>query len=199
MTRKYEQTRRAEQQEETRRRIAAATMELHEEVGPARTTVSAVARRAGVQRLTVYRHFPDEDRLIDACAAHWEGLNPVPDMGPWAAIREPEARLRTALGAVYAFYGRNEKIMANLLRDAPLIPHLAELVGSFGEYDAALREILLPGWNARGARRVLLRAAIGHALDFEAWRSLARRQGLGDSDAIEVAVASVRCVARGGG
>jgi AcrR family transcriptional regulator len=199
MTRKYEQTRRAEQQEETRRRIAAATMELHEEVGPARTTVSAVAQRAGVQRLTVYRHFPDEDSLIDACAAHWEGLHPVPDMGPWATIRDPEERLRTALGAVYAFYGRNEKMLANLLRDAPLIPHLAELMGSFGEYDAALREVLLTGWNARGARRELLRAAIGHALDFEAWRSLARRQGLGDSDAIEVAVATVLCVARGGG
>lgn len=197
MARKYEQRRRAEQQEETRRRITVATMELHEAVGPARTTVSAVAERAGVQRLTVYRHFPDEDSLLDACAEHWSGLNPPPDVRPWVEIRDPEERLRAALAGVYAFYGRNERTMANLLRDAPLIPHLAELMGSFGEYDAALREVLMPGWRARGRRRTLLYAAIGHALDFEAWRSLARREGLGDEEAVEVMVHAVRCVAHG--
>ena len=103
MTRRYELKRGAEQQEATRRSIVEATMGLHESVGPARTTVSAVAERAGVQRLTVYRHFPDERALLAACSGHWVATNPAPDPGPWRKIRDPQERLRRALGEIYAF------------------------------------------------------------------------------------------------
>jgi AcrR family transcriptional regulator len=197
MKRKYELKRRAEKQEETRRRIVEATVSLHESVGPARATVSAVAQRAGVQRLTVYRHFPDERALLAACSGHWVAMNPAPDPAPWRKVRDPEERLREALGEVYDFYGRTEPMMANLVRDAPKMPVLAELLAPYGQYLAAVRGILAAGWGARGKRRELLLAAIGHALDFATWRSLVRGQEMDVERAVELMVRMVRCAARG--
>ena len=196
MARRYELKRRAEKQEETRRRIVEATVGLHESVGPARTTVSAVAERAGVQRLTVYRHFPDERSLLAACSGHWVVTNPAPDPVPWRKIRDPEERLAQALGEIYAFYGRTEPMMANLVRDAPKMPALAELLAPYGDYLAAVRDILAAGWGIRGKRRGLLLAALGHALDFVAWRSLVRGQGLDDGLAVDLMVRMVRSAVR---
>ena len=197
MARKYELKRRAEKQEETRRRIVEATVGLHESVGPARTTVSAVAERAGVQRLTVYRHFPDERALLAACSGHWVATNPAPYPVPWRGIRDPEERVAEALGEIYAYYGRTEPMMVNLVRDAPKMPALAELLAPYGQYLAAVRDILAAGWGARGRRRELLLAALGHALDFATWRSLARGQGLDDGRSVDLMVRMVRCAARG--
>src|SRR5918999_3074579 len=111
--RRYEKKRRAELEAETRRRITESAVELHGSVGPARTSISAVAERAGVRRSTVYRHFPDEAALFEACSSHWEAANPPPDLGAWAAIADPDERLRTALGELYAFYRRTEPMMEN--------------------------------------------------------------------------------------
>src|SRR3954462_11550528 len=95
--RKYELKARAEAQEETRRRITEVTVQLHQEVGPAKTTISEIAKRAGVQRLTVYNNFPDEASLLGACSAHYSGEHPPPDPGTWQSIRDPVRRARTAL------------------------------------------------------------------------------------------------------
>jgi AcrR family transcriptional regulator len=175
MTRKYEQRRRAESQEETRRRIAAATAELHATVGPARTTISAIAERAGVQRLTVYRHFPTEQELFAACSAHWLAGSPPPDPAPWRAIEDPDERLATALTQLYRWYGDNEGMIGNTERDAPQLPALAEIADP-SAYLEPVREILLAGRDGG-------RAAIGHALAFSTWRSLVRGQGLSDEEA----------------
>ena len=99
--RKYELKKRAERLAETRRRITEATVELHRTVGPAATQVNEVARRAGVQRMTVYNHFPDETSLFSACSAHWRALHPAPDLAAWRAVEEPGARLRLGLGELY--------------------------------------------------------------------------------------------------
>src|ERR687883_457977 len=123
-SRPYRKRRRAELEERTRRRITEATVELHREVGPARTTISAVAERAGVQRLTVYRHFPDERSLLGACSAHWREGHPAPDPSPWPAIADPDERLRTALAAFYAYYASDEGLMAKIRRDAAVMPAL---------------------------------------------------------------------------
>src|SRR5688500_10745162 len=104
MPRKYELKKRAEAQDETRRRITEATVELHGTIGPARTTISAIAERAGVQRLTVYRHFPDERALLGACTSHWRERHPPPDPGPWTAIEDPRERAERALGELYGWY-----------------------------------------------------------------------------------------------
>jgi AcrR family transcriptional regulator len=195
--RPYTKKRRAELEEETARRITAATVELHREVGPANTTISAIAERAGVQRVTVYRHFPDEPTLLSACSAHWRASHPAPDPSAWPQIADPEERLRTALEAFYAYYRGDEAMMAKVRRDAEVMPNLAATIADLRYFMEAVVAILAAGWGARGRRRELLTAAIGHVLEFETWRSLERRQGLRPERAIELAVGTVRCAARG--
>src|SRR3712207_3151307 len=142
MTRKYDMKRRAERQEETRRRIVEATVELHETVGMARTTISAIAEKAGVQRLTVYRHFPDERALFSACSAHWNAANPPPNPASWTQIADPEERLRVALMEVYAYHQRAEPMMANFLRDAPVKPVLFEVGAPYLQVFERMRYVL---------------------------------------------------------
>src|SRR5712691_1183180 len=127
MTRKYELKQRAQSQARTRQRIVEATVELHRSVGPARTTISAIAERAGVQRLTVYRHFPDERSLFQACTGHWAVEHPRPDLSRWAAKEDPEERLRVALSEIYAYFRTTEKMAGNVRRDLPELPVLQEV------------------------------------------------------------------------
>ena len=118
MARKYTLKRRAESQAETRQRIVEAAVELHSTIGPADTTVSMIAEKAGVQRHTFYAHFPDERAMLMACSGHALELDPMPDAAAWRAIADQAERLRTALRAIYDWYARNESLMACVLRDA---------------------------------------------------------------------------------
>lgn len=194
---RYQLKRRAEQMERTRQRIARATFELHGTIGPAYTTISAIAERAGVQRLTVYRHFPDEPSLFRACTSYGYHAFPPPDPTPWWEIEDPEARLRRALSDLYAYYRGTEEVWTNVLRDLPLKPALFEVNRPFFEQMATLRERLSDGWGTRGRRKALLRATIGHAMDFHTWRSLAIGQALTDAEVVEVMARAAGCVARG--
>ena len=182
--RKYEQRLRAERQDETRRRITEATAALHQEIGPAQTTISAIAERAGVERLTVYRHFPGEGDLLLACQQHFRAQHPLPDPALWADMSAPAERLRMALVALYAYYRDTEAMTANILHDAPLMPGLAAILAGRNAYFVALHAALASDWHVAGKAQELLSAAIGHALDFETWRSLARRQRLSDEQAV---------------
>ena len=194
MTRKYDLKQRAQSQAETRRRIVEATVKLHGSVGPARTTISAIATQAGVQRLTVYRHFPDERSLFQACSSHWAVLHPRPDVSRWATLVDPGERLKVALCEIYAYYRTTEEMTANIRRDLPQLPVLREVALPFAEYWDAARAALDRGWKARGSRRGLVRAVIGHAVEFETWRSLARQQGLEDVELAEMMARLVRAV-----
>jgi AcrR family transcriptional regulator len=185
-TRRYEKKRRAELEAETRRRITESAVQLHASLGPSRTSISAVAQRAGVRRSTVYRHFPDEAALFNACSTHWGEANPVPDLGGWVAIGDPGERLRTALGELYAFYRRTEHMLVNLYRDEATMPVVRERFAGFHGYIDAARDLLVRGRPERGRRRNEVRAAIGHALAFTTWRSLTREQGLEDDQAVEL-------------
>lgn len=188
-TRPYRKARRAELEEHTRRRITESAAALHEELGPARTSVSAVAERAGVRRSTVYRHFPDEEALFAACSSHWRAANPPPDPRAWAAIEEPAERTETALRELYAFYRGTEGMYSSLLRDEPLVPIVHRLLGGFYGYLRAIQDILMAGRGLRGRAARRTRAAIGHAIAFPTWRSLTREQRLADRDA-----AALMCV-----
>src|SRR5579862_8516134 len=126
--RPYRMKVRAELEEQTRRRITESTVALHEELGPARTSISAIAERAGVRRSTVYRHFPDERALFAACSSHFRAANPPPDPSRWREIGDPALRTRAALGELYAFYGRTEPMYTSLLRDEPVVPVIRELL-----------------------------------------------------------------------
>jgi AcrR family transcriptional regulator len=179
-TRPYRKKRRAELEEQTRLRITEAAVALHERLGPAHTSVSAVAEHAGVRRSTVYRHFPDEEALFAACSSHWRAANPPPDLTAWAAIEDPKERTETALRELYAFYRRTEGMYTSLLRDEALVAPVQRGMGDFRGYLAAIQDVLMAG--RRRTRHT--RAAIGHALAFPTWRSLTREQGLSDDDAV---------------
>jgi AcrR family transcriptional regulator len=193
--RPYRKTRRAELEEETRTRITESTVALHEELGPARTSISAVAERAGVRRSTVYRHFPDEEALIDACSSHWAAANPPPAPDDWAAIEDPAERTETALHDLYSFYARTEGMYTSLLRDEPLVPVLQVKLGDFYGYLRAIQDVLMAGRGLRGRAARRTRAAIGHALAFPTWRSLVRDEGLGEGDAVALMSALVAAAA----
>ncbi len=188
--------RRTKRQEETRRRIVEATVGLHETVGMARTTISAIAEKAGVERLTVYRHFPDERALFSACTGHYMGANPPPDPASWTQVANPEERLRTALAEVYAYHRRTEPMMTNVIRDAPMHPLTREMAEPYFQLFEQMRYVLATGWGVEDERLSLLLAALGHALDFQTWHSLVRRQELDDERAVELMVNMVRCAMR---
>jgi len=184
--RPYRMKRRAELEEETRLRITESAVALHEEVGPAHTTISAIAERAGVRRSTVYRHFPDDESLFAACSSHWRAANPPPDPRAWSSIADPAARMRTALREVYSWYAHTEAMYVSLLRDEQLVPGIQARLRDFYGYLDAVGDVLAAGRGLRGRRARYVRAAIGHALAFPTWRSLAREQGLGNDDAVDL-------------
>jgi AcrR family transcriptional regulator len=189
----YEMKKRAELQRETRRRIVEATVELHRTRGPARTTIKEIARRAGVNRLTVYNHFPDVADLLRACSRHWTEQHPAPDPAPWAQIPDPQVRLRTALAELYSFYARTEPMRANVLRDAETMPALAALLeGTVVPYLEAVRDLLAEDWEVRGEGRRRLLATLKLAIDFHTWRSLERGSGLSREEAVETMLEAVR-------
>jgi AcrR family transcriptional regulator len=199
--RPYRKKRRAELEEATRQRITESAVELHGTLGPSRTSLSAVAEHAGVRRSTLYRHFPDEAALFAACSAHWRASNPPPDLERWAAIKDPDERLRAALEELYAHYRRTARMMDNLLRDADTMPTVRRTFGGFRDYITTAHETLMAGRRARGHARRRVLAATGHALAFATWRSLAREQGLDDPQAADlmcrlVAAASQRADTR---
>jgi AcrR family transcriptional regulator len=182
--RTYRKTRRADLEGQTRLRITESAVTLHEELGPARTSISAVAERAGVRRSTVYRHFPDDEALFAACSSHFRAANPPPDPGAWTGIEDPAKRTETALRELYAFYGRTERMYTSLLRDEPLVPIVHRRLGDFYGYLRVIEDSLMAGRGLRGRAAKRARAALGHALAFPTWRSLTREQGLTDREAV---------------
>jgi AcrR family transcriptional regulator len=192
--RRYEKRARAAAEEATRLRIIDAAIDLHGTTGPARTTISAIAERAGVRRATVYRHFPDERALFLGCSGTWAERNPVPDPATWTAIADPAARLEAALEALYGWYEQVEPMLTKVLRDMDAVPVIEEMQTGRRAYLAAVEDGLASGWGVRGRAATRLRAAIALALDFFAWRTLHER-GLGRADATAVMTAAVAAVA----
>lgn len=191
-SRSYRMAKRLEDVDETRHRIVEAAVELHGTVGAAQTTVAAIAARAGVQRSTVYRHFPDDDALFRACTGHWLARHPWPDPKVWAQISDPARRCRHAISELYAYYDANRAMLRNSVRDRAVMPAFVA-AGREARLEEMLR-ILAVGWAARGRRRSTLEAAIRHVLDFRTSESLA------DADLTPVAAAKlmadfVACVA----
>jgi AcrR family transcriptional regulator len=195
MARKYELKKRAEKQEETRQRIVEAIVDLHEEVGPASTTIKGIADRAGVQRLNVYRHFPDERSMFEACSAHFMQKHPAPDPTPWMQINDPIQRLRTGITELYDFFARTERMNANVLRDAAKMPELAKVAEPIEEAMHQYALGLIEPWEVSGETRHYLHAAAVHAVLFTTWQSLIREQRLDQSDAVELMVRMITCLA----
>jgi AcrR family transcriptional regulator len=191
--RKYELKKRAEAQEETRRRIVEAAVELHETLGPAQTSISAIAERAGVQRHTYYRHFPDDRSLVMACSGLYSERNPLPDPELWAGIEDPVERIATGLDELYAYYAGNEAMLANVTRDAELDPLVREAaVLRFGPGMMAIHAVLASGVPQPA------QALVGLALQFTTWRSLTRDSGLTHDQAVDTMVGAVSALSANG-
>ncbi len=178
----------------THRRITEAAIELHGTVGPARTTLSAVAKRAGVERRTLYRHFPTEADLFAACSTQYFSANPRPDLGSWRAIHDPQVRLARAIDELFAYYERTEPVLGNVLRDAALVDLARDAVAPLHAYLEEAAEILAVGRPVRGRRRHLLIAALRHTLAFSTWNSLTTN-GITRPDAAKLVTALVDAAA----
>jgi AcrR family transcriptional regulator len=170
--RPYRMSDRARSQEQTRRRIVEATMWLHETVGPRNTTISAIAERAGVQRLTVYRHFPDEAAVFLACTAHWLTLNPTPHPAVWEEIADPEARLSAALDAFYGYYARTARMWAASYRDVDEVPALQGPMAEVGRFMRAIGDALAVRLGSPPPHDDAVGATIHHGLAFSTWADL---------------------------
>jgi AcrR family transcriptional regulator len=187
--------RRAARQAETRRRIVEATMRLHTTVGPGRTSISAVAAEAGVQRHTVYAHFPDESSLFRACSHLWMQLHPFPDVGAWAGVADPAARLPHALDELYAWYESAGEELAVVFDGSHGVAGMAENLAAWEEGLSAMTGVLMSGRPERGRARVRVRAAVRHALALDTWRGIGTPQGLRRAESVALATALVAAAA----
>lgn len=186
MARSYTLKKRAESQAETRQRIVEAAVDLHSTIGPAKTTISMIAEKAGVQRHTLYSHFPDERAMLMACSGHALELDPIPDAAPWRKIADPAERLKAGLSTIYDWYARNESLSACILRDAETHELVREIMAvRYGPGIGAWHEVL-------GAKlKEKQRAMLALALSFHTWRTLAREAGLKQTDAVKAMVGAI--------
>jgi len=196
MPRRYTMRERAAATDQTRRRIIEAAVALYQARGPADTTISAVAAHAGVERLTVYRHFPDERLLLVACWDYWSMLHPLPPVHRWEAIADPRQRLRAGLDALYAYYDAAGSLLERLLLDRARMPALTDVMRPFDEWIADVRGRLLDGWGAHGRPRQWIVALVDHALSFTTWASLARSGVLQPGEAARLLCRGVADIAR---
>jgi len=184
--RPYKMKRRAELEAQTKQRITESAVELHGTLGPARTSMKAVAEHAGVPRSTVYRHFADEEALFGACSAHWAAENPPPDVTQWTQIEDPADRLTVALDELYAYYRRGAGMLDKLMRDEAAAPIVAKVFAPYHQLMVTIVEILMRGRGLRGKPRDRVRAAIGHAISFRTWQQLTEEGGSGDEEASDL-------------
>jgi AcrR family transcriptional regulator len=178
--RNYRKNARAESEAATRERIVEAVVALHEEIGPARTTIQGIAERAGVQRLTVYRHFPGQPELIAACSSHWAKRNPTPDLS--TKLKDPRRRTRELMLRLYRFYRSTERMLGNVIPDAAHMPVVAAHLEPIENYLAQLVAEIERGWRGKSEAR---HATLKHAVRFETWQSLSVLTG-SDEEAAEL-------------
>ncbi len=182
VARAYQMHKRADDVAATRQRIVDAAVHLHGTIGPAATTIAALAEHAGVTRLTFYRHFPDELTLFLACSAHWAASQVLPNPQAWSQIKDPAGRLAVGLADLYRFYRSAEPMLTNVRRDRAALPQ--ELRERADATEAQFRDVLLQPFTIDGDRRRRLNAILGHAVSFWTWRSLCVDQGLSDAEAV---------------
>ncbi|HEX2781160.1 MAG TPA: TetR family transcriptional regulator [Gemmatimonadaceae bacterium] len=196
MSRTYNMRRRAATQAQTRQRIVDAALALYAAHGPADTTILAIAERAGVQRLTVYRHFADERLLLDAAWAQWSFAHPLPSIQRWSGIVDPRQRMRAGLEALYGYYESAAAFLVRVGADRDRMPVLAELMVPFDAWLAEARRRLGDGLVAPGRARDWVAALLDHATRESTWRSLVREGGLPVADAARLMSRTIADIAR---
>jgi AcrR family transcriptional regulator len=192
VAREYKMVKRRDKVEETRRRIAKATYELHSTIGPALTTIALISERAGLPRQTVYRNFGTQLEIFRNCIAFGLELNPLPDPNRWQSIADPGQRLQVGLTELYRWFEATEPVMTNSLRDFGAVPESAEAMQPVGEVFQRIYATLCEGWEGSEVAPVL-----SLAVDFATWKKLRREQGLASSTIVELWLDVIRCRAGG--
>lgn len=186
--RKYQQKARAEQTQETRQVIVEAAVKLHEELGPAQTSIKAIAEEAGVQRLTVYRHFPDETSLFQACTSHWFGSHPPPVV---ADVVDPEEKVFKTLLSFYHYYRNNERMLYVAYRDLEEVEALQGPMSEVEAYIDSVKDDLLATWDTKGKLKKNISITLRHCLRFSTWCSL-NSENLTDKQMVDLVIAWIR-------
>jgi AcrR family transcriptional regulator len=195
VNRQYRQSVRAEKTASTRRRIVAAAIELHGTLGPANTSLSSVARKAGVSRPTLYSHFPDEASLFHACTMHWMNQDPPPDPAAWLEIDNSRRRVGTALSEIYSHYARNEQMIGNVFRDMYLVESMRSFnVPLVEESFAAMTEVIASAFDDGADLAVRRKAIVSVAINFHTWKSLVRVEGLTNAETADLMTHLIECV-----
>jgi len=171
-TRAYRLSARAESQAETRRRIVDAAIDLHEKLGPAHTPISAIAERAGVTRLTLYRHFPDEAAIFAACTSHWGAQHPFPEATLWDAITDPGNRAAAALAAHYDYFAGTRRLWTVAYRDVGLVKPIQPVLAQADDHLREVADSLADAFGRKGAVQRNIAATLRHALAYSTWASL---------------------------
>lgn len=180
---------RADDVAQTRQRIVEAAVRLHGTIGPAATTVSALAEEAEVTRLTVYRHFPDDLELFSACSQHWAATQTFPNPEAWKSIDDDRDRLQAGLRDIYRFYRSAESMLTNVRRDRAALPE--EIRERTDATEQQYCDTLLSGFSVKGRRRKLANAAISHATSYWTWHSLCVTNEMKNEDAADLMAAFV--------
>lgn len=182
MTRSYRMKQRGEHQDQTRQKIIEAAIVLHQSKGLVATSMSDIAERAKVGRVTVYRHFPDESALVGACSGQYFERHPLPDPEPWRSTEDATKRLRRGLRETYAYHRETEAMITSVLADARDHPVMAP----YHAHWQHAADVLADAWRLTGRNKVLLNAGILLALSFDTWRTLIQVRGLTDAQAIKL-------------
>jgi len=181
VAREYKMVKRREKVDQTRRRIAKATYELHSTIGPAMTTIALIADRAGLPRQTVYRNYATQVELFRSCIAFGLELNPLPDPDRWHSVTDPGERLQVGLTQLYQWFEAGEPVLTNTMRDFGAVQESAEAMQPVGEVFRHIYETLSQGWESSRVSPLL-----SLAVDFATWRKLSRGQGMASSAIVEM-------------
>ncbi|MGD9390702.1 MAG: helix-turn-helix domain-containing protein [Thioalkalispiraceae bacterium] len=192
--RKYQQKARAEQARETHQQILEAAVKLHEQLGPANTSIKAIAEQAGVQRLTVYRHFPDDASLFEACTAHWLSQHPPPSVADAGELPDHQTRTEKTLLAVYRYYRQTERMWTVAYRDVDEVAALHVPMGRVEAYFDQMRDELLDAWTLKAGSKKLFSLTLRHGLRFSTWRAL-KAEKLSDKKILELVMGWLICAA----
>jgi AcrR family transcriptional regulator len=145
-----------------------------------------------VNRVTVYRHFPDETALFNACSAHWMSQQRPPEPGAWEQIGDPVQRLRAGLADLYRYYRAGAGMLTHIYHDFAALPEAHQRL--LRDLDNRHGQILAAPFPSEAGQRRSLRAIIGHAVSFWTWHSLCLGQGLTDQEAVQVMTGAVLAV-----
>ena len=166
--------------EDMRERILQATIRVYAEAGFRGTTTRRVAQAAGVNEITLFRHFGTKQALVQtALKACGRGVRLAPP-----EPRDPEFELNAWALATYRHWHENRRLINQVMGDLAEHPELAPDIceepscehARLSRYLERMRELGMTsaGFHSDAAAGLLLGSVFTHAL----WRDHFEKPGL---------------------